>query len=1004
MTTISSPFKGLAPYDESDLDALLFFGRERDVRVIESNLLAARLTVLYGPSGVGKSSVVRAGVVRRLRSLPEEPVVVVGSGWGGDPATTLAAEVASAASVEPGPLVDVVERAQRTRPVYLVLDQAEEFFVYHPDDDAFERALAEVVLRPLRANVLVVVRDDALARLDAFRGLLPGVFGNLLRLAPLDRSAARAAIVGPLDRFAELTGESVTAEPELVERVLDEVEVGRIERGFGGRGVTDAPVEEGVETPYLQLVMERLWNEERRAGSSELRLATLERLGGARKIVGDHLERAMNELVPSAQAVAAAMFAHLVTPSGTKIAHRPADLAAFASVSESELRGVLEELLALRIVRTEERGAYTIFHDVLASEVLDWRRRFEAEQVLESERAAAARRHRRLAFIAIGAVAAAVAAAGLTVWAMVERGNASEQAKRAQARELDAVAVSLLATDPQLAVLLAAEAARLSPTDTAEDVLRQALQADGLRQSFALGAPVQGVASADDDVIAGTSGGRTATFAQVGPFRWEETASAQGDGTVTGVSATTERLASVLSSTTARDRLLLLTRDARISRPVATRGATTGLVLAPGCGSDVGCAVLGAGRQLIVLDARTGRELRRVTLPARVDETVVAGRSRVAVRSPDRVVRLVDVLRGDVRELAVRRRIESIASDGTLVVAGLDDGAIVVWRASTGVRVAQRAAHTGSVLAVAVARGIVVSGASDSAAQVWNTGDGQVIPLPGGHANIVLTADLTADGRYAVTGSADATAKVWDTSDGRPVAHLVGHGDAVRDVAFAAGGDVVVSGSVDGTLAVWDAQTAPQLTAWAGPAPAPPTLEARASDGALARADGEIVIVSRPGAEPLELRGHRDDVTSVAFSADGQRIVTASRDHDPRVWNARTGESELLLKGHFGTVSDARFSQDGRWIVTAGPITAGLWSARTGELVEYLRGPESRLAAAAFDGTGAIVTSESDGVVRRATCAVCAGIPALLELADARLEATGRALTEAERERYLHED
>ena len=67
MTRQPSPYKGLASFDDSEHDALLFFGRERERDVIVANVLASRLTVLYGESGVGKSSVLRAGVVRELR-------------------------------------------------------------------------------------------------------------------------------------------------------------------------------------------------------------------------------------------------------------------------------------------------------------------------------------------------------------------------------------------------------------------------------------------------------------------------------------------------------------------------------------------------------------------------------------------------------------------------------------------------------------------------------------------------------------------------------------------------------------------------------------------------------------------------------------------------------------------------------------------------------------------------------------------------------------------------
>ena len=83
-----SPYKGLASFEDSELDALLFFGREREIAAVAANVLANRLTVLYGPSGVGKSSLLGAGVARRLRESSGAPVVVherLGRGSGGSP-------------------------------------------------------------------------------------------------------------------------------------------------------------------------------------------------------------------------------------------------------------------------------------------------------------------------------------------------------------------------------------------------------------------------------------------------------------------------------------------------------------------------------------------------------------------------------------------------------------------------------------------------------------------------------------------------------------------------------------------------------------------------------------------------------------------------------------------------------------------------------------------------------------------------------------------------------
>jgi ABC-type taurine transport system ATPase subunit len=90
----TSPYKGLDPFDDSETDAVLFFGRETEREIISANLKAQRLTILYGPSGVGKSSVLRAGVVRHLRREAEsnarrftapEFAAVYFADWPGDP-------------------------------------------------------------------------------------------------------------------------------------------------------------------------------------------------------------------------------------------------------------------------------------------------------------------------------------------------------------------------------------------------------------------------------------------------------------------------------------------------------------------------------------------------------------------------------------------------------------------------------------------------------------------------------------------------------------------------------------------------------------------------------------------------------------------------------------------------------------------------------------------------------------------------------------------------------
>ena len=520
MTLPSSPFKGLAYFGDSEADRRFFFGRERESELVAANLMASRLTVLYGPTGVGKSSLLRAGVAQRLRSL----VPAVGRrqrrgrgrrrrrlarrpGWRRSPsAAGLPVDV---------PLADALaERAAiGGGELYLVLDQMEEYVLYHGRDGGpLADALEEVLLRPdVPVHVLLGVRDDSLADLDAFKRRVPSLFGNLLRLDHLTRAAARSAIEGPLRVYAELGGQHVVAEPELVETLLDQVAAGRIEQTLTGRGlVEDRERGHRVEAPYLQLVLERLWQVERERGSETLRDATLAELGGAEHIVEEHLASALGRLDDTGQDLAARLFDQLVTPSGSKIAHSVDDLARYAGVEPEELTPVLGTLDTARVLRRIPGRSggphrYEIFHDVLAQAVLAWRTRHEAGRALAAEQAAARRRHRKLALVAAASLVALAATLALAVWALAQRSEAREQTLSAEARELAASALSQLTVDPEQSLRLALRAAELEPSERTEAVLRRALLDSRLRLRANVDPPVAALAKGPDGVIAAAS-------------------------------------------------------------------------------------------------------------------------------------------------------------------------------------------------------------------------------------------------------------------------------------------------------------------------------------------------------------------------------------------------------------------------------------------------------------------------------------------------------------------
>ena len=125
--------------------------------------------------------------------------------------------------------------------------------------------------RDLRVSFLVSMREDSIAKLDFFKGRIPNLFDNYLRIDHLDSRQARDAIVqagrAVQSDARRQANAAINVEPALVDAVLDQVAAGRVALGGTGKGRvaasdTASSTGERVETPYLQLVMTRLWQEE----------------------------------------------------------------------------------------------------------------------------------------------------------------------------------------------------------------------------------------------------------------------------------------------------------------------------------------------------------------------------------------------------------------------------------------------------------------------------------------------------------------------------------------------------------------------------------------------------------------------------------------------------------------------------------------------------------------------------------------------------------------------
>jgi eukaryotic-like serine/threonine-protein kinase len=373
----SAPFHGLDSFSEADAD--LFFGRDRESEILAASLLTGRLPLVHGEPGVGKSSILRAGVLPRLYRLAQENVAEHGSpllapvffaDWRTpDPLAELAQAIRDAVGIligempPPGSLEDTVTHCATVvdGPILLILDQVEEVSVFHADAVPI---LDEVARVGTRAHLLLSLRDEAVVQLLPLKQHLPRLFDNPQRIAALDREQAQRAILGPLQRDGVRDPAStVVIETELVDAVLDQVLVDQTH----------------VDVRLLQVVMLRLWHDAVLTGSSVLRLETLERMGGARGLLVGVVDDVLDGLQASNRSAVARMLSYLVTPRGATVALRADDLALFADLPRDQVAKTLDALTAQRILRPVAGSAepavepaYMLFADLLVDPILIW--------------------------------------------------------------------------------------------------------------------------------------------------------------------------------------------------------------------------------------------------------------------------------------------------------------------------------------------------------------------------------------------------------------------------------------------------------------------------------------------------------------------------------------------------------------------------------------------------------------------------------------------------------
>jgi WD40 repeat protein/DNA-binding SARP family transcriptional activator/energy-coupling factor transporter ATP-binding protein EcfA2 len=907
---IDCPFKGLAPFEPDDAE--LFYGRERLVEELLARLDASSLLLLTGPSGSGKSSLLRAGLLPQLEG---QRLLI-------RPGARPAAELARALD---GDLTSVLDRLRPGERLVIAVDQLEEVFAAGVDESeraAFFTMMVEAAWdAERRALILLAMRGDFVDRLATYPELSDVVAPNQALVGPMSPSELRRAIEAPAERAG------LAVEPQLVDALVFDV------------------VGESGGLPLLSAALVDLWRDR---SDSSLTLAAYERTGGIRGAVGRHAEAALHALTESEQQVARRMVLRLVAGGDGEPLTRRRVNRDDLWIEDDEVERVLATLVERRLLVADAESVELV-HDALLQQwprLAEWldeeadRRRqqrqlaaaaaawvaadrddsdlyrgsrlaaalewaddeaslgalsaVEDEFLRESENALAreneeqrrmSRRRRVLLAAALVLLVAAVAGGAI---AFVENANAQQRSDAADGQRLGAQAL----VDPSFdtSLLLAREGVNLDDSTATRgnllDVLLRFPTANGVASSP--GATIIDEAiSPGGHLIAYRTNDGAVTFLNASGLRRIGTTFPSGDqlqyfahGHALAFSPDGRTLAVGSSTGHNADVYLLNTRTHRQTAYVQDRSSTHLVATLDALYSP-------DGKTLV-----TGEE---ILGPGSPPEVIV---NRNAVNAKERV-QSVPLPPGHLIGF-VRDRHELLVTTGETSSVLLDARTLHRVRELRGVGGAAAVSPSGNFAAFGGPHGSVI---------LFDLRTDKPTPLRGHVSTPITSVAFSRDGTTIASTSGNRSVATWDVATRRLQRTFAGHTAAPEEPLFSHNGATLYAGGADGNLIAWDIH-------------------------------GLGGLATRFNFDPAA-RSSQTAPTATAVNHDSSLIATSPASNRITLWRAPNEAVDGRLSGPMGVVKTMAFSHHGNLLAAAGDgPKIVVWNASTRRLVQLLRRPD----------------------------------------------------------------
>ncbi|MFE9141865.1 helix-turn-helix domain-containing protein [Streptomyces tubercidicus] len=992
------PYRGLARFEPGDAE--LFFGRDELTAQLAKAVRRHRVSALVGASGSGKSSLLRAGLIPRLRA-PDEA----------DGQTPAAVRI-----LTPG--LHPMTHGERLQPApgpgetWLLVDQFEELFTLCTDDaerSAFLDHLLAARHEASRLRVVLAVRADFFGRCADHTALAAALQDATLLVGPMDTHQLRAAIVRPA------AARGLIVERDLTARIIEEI---------------------NGEPGSLPLMSHALMETWRHRQGRTLTTQIYEATGGLHGAIARTAEDTYTQLPPTQATLARRTLLRLITPGdGTQDTRHPINRNELNTNNPADTTAVLEHLTSARLItldndtidlthealitawprlrqwieqdRERLRVHRQLTHDTLLWHKLDrdpsalyrGTRLTRAQETFTSpehntlnpletaflnaalaardhERHAAARTTRRLRqFTGTLAVLLVLAlTAGVIAWDQYrtseqQRHTAVTAQQMSLSRQLAAQSTALLEDSPDLASLLAVHAYRTARTKEATAgvlaaaglPLRQRLEHtyDALSAAFSPdGHTLATVDGAGGVRLWNVIRGKIRTTLTDNSGAESVAFSPDGRTLATGEDNGGVRLWDVA---TGKVRASLTSPQADYVKSVAF--------------SPDGRTVVGSGgttAKVRLWDTSTGKA--RTTLlshSADVKSVMFSPDGHTLATGEDNGrVRLWDTATGKTHTtLAGSSDTRSVAfsPDGRTLATGEDNGRVRLWDTATGkVRASLASPHADGVKSVAISPDghTLAGGGEDGTVWLWDITTGKPYTTLIGHTGDVRAVIFSPDGRtLASIGDEDGSLRLWDVAGGRNRATLTGHTAAVKSLAFSPGGSTLASGSDDGTVRLWDTTSGTGRTAMSqqnrvqavafGPGSRPWAggSDNRRSMWLWSAATGRI----RKPAASGESKGW------VVFSPDGRTFAGDNGRNTVLAWDLATGRAHTTLMKDYEPAGPLALSPQGRTLASNTSVgTLLLWDAKTGDVRTTLPGHSGIGETVAFSPDGRTLASGDD--------------------------------------------